>query len=235
MNITEAAARAGTSVRTLRYYEEMGLIQPKRDAENNYREYDEATVRRIRLVRAYRELQFSLEEIRTLLNAGRMERDAALEKQISALEKKRRIIDNRIALAHSLRMMGPERLTEIDFSAVDEQMEQSRKSLENNEEWQKLSERMKEKSKEASDAMAEELLNCLSQVANAGEEELPDAVNALRSCIEEHFYPCTDLILKSYARAFGGDGLLAQALEAKAGPGAPERLKEKLERWMKAE
>ena len=233
MNIREAAKQAGTSMRTLRYYEEIGLLQPKRDEENNYREYDEKAVHRIRLIRAYRELQFSLEQIRTLLNADRMERDALLESQIAALENKRQIIDNRIDLARSLRMIGPERLTEIDFTTIDEQMEQSRKSLENNKEWQKLSERMKEKSKEESDAMAEELLDCLSHAANAGEEELPEAINALRSCISNHFYPCTDAILEAYAHSFGGDGLLAQALEEKAGPGASERLRRNLKHMLK--
>lgn len=228
MNIKEAAKQAGTSVRTLRYYEEQGLICPERDGENNYREYNEAVVQRVRLIRAYRELQFSLEEIHAILNADRMERDQILEKQISVLENKRKIIDNRIDLAHALRMMGPERLTEIDFNIVDAQMEQSSKALAHNEEWQKLSERMKEQSKETSDAIAAELLKYLSQVANAGEEELPEAINELRTCIEKHYYPCTPQILQAYARAFGGDGLLAQALEESAGPNAPERLQKNL-------
>lgn len=228
MNINEAAKLAGTSVRTLRYYEEMGLISPERDEENNYRDYDEAAVQRVRLIRAYRELQFSLEEIHAILNADRMTRDRILEKQISVLENKRKIIDNRIDLAHALRMTGPERLTEIDFSSVDAQMEQSRKALDHNGEWQKLSERMKEQSKEVSDAIAADLLNRLSQVANAAAKELPEAINALKSFIEKHYYPCTPQILRAYARSFSGDGLLAQALEEAAGPGAPERLKNNL-------
>ena len=228
MNIKEAAKQAGTSVRTLRYYEEQGLICPERDEENHYREYNEAAVHRIKTIRAYRELQFSLEEIKDILKADRMERDQLIEKQIAKLEEKRTIIDNRIALAHSLRMMGPERLTEIDFSSVDAQMEQSRKALDHNGEWQKLSERMKEQSKETTDAIAAELLKHLSQVANAEAQELPEAINALKSFIEKHYYPCTPQILQAYARSFGGDGLLAQALEEAAGPGAPERLKNNL-------
>ena len=68
----EAAKRAGTSVRTLRYYEEKGLIRPERHGENNYREYDEAAVQQIKMIRAYRELQFSLEETGKLLTASRM-------------------------------------------------------------------------------------------------------------------------------------------------------------------
>lgn len=233
MNIKEASKLAGASVRALRYYEEKGLIQPQRDKENNYREYDEATVQRLRLIRAYHELQFSLEEIRTLLDAERMERDAILEKHISMLERKRQIINNRIDLAHALRMMGPEPLSEIDFTLVDDQMNQSRKSLENNEEWQNLSDRMKEKSQEASDAIAEELLNCLARVANAEAEDLPAAINALQTCISKHYYPCTPQILEAYARSFGGDGLLAQALEEAAGPNAPARLRNNLKHVLK--
>ena len=51
MNVKEAAKRAGTSVRTLRYYEEVGLICPERE-KNGYREYGEEELRRVKLIRA---------------------------------------------------------------------------------------------------------------------------------------------------------------------------------------
>lgn len=228
MNVKEAAKHAGTSVRTMRYYEEIGLIQPIRE-ENGYREYEEAQIERVRLIRAYRELQFSLEEIRILLDAQRMERDEILCAQIERLEEKRQIIDNRIALAQSLRMLGPERLAEIDFSQVDAQMAQSRKYLEENEEMRKISDRLKKVSQETGERIAQELIGHLADIANAPEKDVHAKIEALKQFIDTHLYPCTDQILIAYARAYGGDGILTQALEEIGGTGAGERLRQRLE------
>jgi len=227
MNIKEAAKRAGTSVRTLRYYEETGLISPHRE-ENGYRGYSEADIGRIRMIRAYRELQFSLEEVKQLLDVPRTERTAILEKQIAKLEEKRRIIDNRIALARALQMLGPQRLAELDFSQVDAQMAQSRKYLEENEDMRKLSDRLKKISDETGERIAKDLTEHLARVANAEEHGIPSAVESLKRFIEIHFGSCSDQILTAYARAYGGDGILAQALEDAAGSGAGERLRQRL-------
>jgi len=228
MNIKEAAKRAGTSVRTLRYYEETGLISPHRE-ENGYRGYSEADIGRIRMIRAYRELQFSLEEAKRLLDAPRAERTVILEKQIAKLEEKRQIIDNRIALARALQMLGPQRLAELDFSQVDAQLAQSRKYLEENEDMQRLSARLKRISEETGERIAQELIGHLARVANAPSDGIHAAIEELRKFIETHFGECTDTILTAYARAYGGDGILAQALEDAAGPGAGERLRQNLE------
>ena len=232
MNVKQAAKSAGTSVRTMRYYEEIGLIQPIR-GENGYREYAEAQIERVRLIRAYRELQFSLEEIKILLDAQRMERDEILRAQIEQLEKKRQIIDNRIALAQSLRMIGPERLAEIDFSQVDVQMAQSRKYLEENEEMRRISDRLKKVSQEMGERIAQELIQHLANVANAPEKDIHAKIEVLKQFVEKHLYPCTDQILTAYARAYGGDGILAQAVDEAGGTGAAQRMRKRLESWLK--
>lgn len=64
---SELARRTGSNVETVRYYEKIGLLpEPPRSA-NDYRIYDEAHVRRLRFVLRGRELGFSIEEIRGLL------------------------------------------------------------------------------------------------------------------------------------------------------------------------
>ena len=230
MNIREAAERAGTSVRTLRYYEEVGLIAPDRAEENNYREYSEEAVKRLRLIRAYRELQFSVEQIRGLLAASSRERDVLLEEHVEKLREQRKRIDNRIAIAETLRMIGPERLGEIDFSRLDEQIEQAQRFLDENEEMRALSEKFKRLSKEQEERMAKGLVERLAAVAS--EEDVPAAIEALRDWIEENFYPCTDQLLTVYARAFGGDGLLAREIDAVAGDGASGRLRQRMDRYL---
>jgi DNA-binding transcriptional MerR regulator len=63
MLIGELAERAGTSARTLRYYEEHGLVQPERNA-NGYRQYDDGELRVVHEIRALIAVGFGLDDIR---------------------------------------------------------------------------------------------------------------------------------------------------------------------------
>ena len=63
MRIGELSERAGTSTRTLRYYEQHGLVRPQRDA-NGYRQYDEAELRVVHEIRALLAVGFGLDDIR---------------------------------------------------------------------------------------------------------------------------------------------------------------------------
>lgn len=67
MRIGELAAKTGTQVETIRYYEREGLLPSPGRSEGNYRQYDEKQVRRLAFIRHCRCLDMSLDEIRLLL------------------------------------------------------------------------------------------------------------------------------------------------------------------------
>ncbi|MEQ9641701.1 MAG: Cu(I)-responsive transcriptional regulator [Alphaproteobacteria bacterium] len=67
MNVGEAAKRAQLPVKTLHYYEEIGLIRPERRA-NGYRDYDDTALSKLQFVQRARSLGFSVAEVRTLLS-----------------------------------------------------------------------------------------------------------------------------------------------------------------------
>ncbi|MER7571084.1 MerR family transcriptional regulator [Streptomyces sp. NPDC126514] len=78
MRIGELAERAGTTTRTLRYYESRGLL-PARRTGNGYRTYDESHLRLLRQIRTLQDFGFDLEETRPFvecLRAGHPEGDA---------------------------------------------------------------------------------------------------------------------------------------------------------------
>ncbi|PTH87529.1 MerR family transcriptional regulator [Streptomyces sp. A244] len=78
MRIGELAARAGTTTRTLRYYESRGLL-PARRSGNGYRSYDESDLRLLRQIRTLQDFGFDLEETRPFvecLRAGHPEGDS---------------------------------------------------------------------------------------------------------------------------------------------------------------
>ena len=67
MNIGDAADRSGLPAKTIRYYEDIGLLRPGR-AGNGYRDYSAREVHQLRFLQRSRSLGFSIEECRQLLS-----------------------------------------------------------------------------------------------------------------------------------------------------------------------
>ena len=66
MNISEAAAASGLPAKTIRYYEEIGLVRPQR-SDNGYRSFDGKSLHKLTFLARARSLGFSIEECRALL------------------------------------------------------------------------------------------------------------------------------------------------------------------------
>ena len=77
MNIKEAGALSGVSVRNIRFYEQKGLISPARNPENDYRDYSEDDLDRLKLIRALRMVDMPLETIKEVLCGASLLSDAA--------------------------------------------------------------------------------------------------------------------------------------------------------------
>ena len=67
MQIGEAAERVGLSIRTIRHYEDVGLIMPSARSEGGFRLYTEPDLDRLRVAKRMKPLGFTLEEMRDLL------------------------------------------------------------------------------------------------------------------------------------------------------------------------
>ena len=68
MNISTAAAKAGLTVKTVRYYGSIGLITPYQNPQTGYRDYAEADIAKLQFVGTARRFNFSVEECRELLS-----------------------------------------------------------------------------------------------------------------------------------------------------------------------
>lgn len=86
MTIGEAASRSGMPPKTIRFYEEIGLIRPAERFENQYRAYSERDVHTLRFIHRARSLGFALKDIRALLALYRDRRRASREVKRLALQ-----------------------------------------------------------------------------------------------------------------------------------------------------
>ncbi|MBV7697444.1 MerR family transcriptional regulator [Streptomyces sp. TRM70350] len=68
MQIGEVAERTGLSLRTIRHYEEVGLVIPSARSKGGFRLYTDSDVERLMVIRRMKPLDFSLEEMRDLLD-----------------------------------------------------------------------------------------------------------------------------------------------------------------------
>ena len=137
LRIQEVAAETGMTTRTIRYYEELGLLKPAARSEGSYRLFDADDLERLRFIKGLRDdAGFSLAEIGQLLEddiarvrnrtrfrstADRAERRAILEdalgrvdRQVGTLQTKIDRLEAMIAEAHARRAHLENHLAEID-------------------------------------------------------------------------------------------------------------------------
>ena len=117
MKIHELSKQSGIHLETIRYYEKMGLMpEPKRLA-NGYRDYDEASLKQLKVIKTCRALDFSLAEIK-YFNALKTQQsqhcevDSMLAKHLVSVEEK---IAELTEIKHFLQSL----ITEDDHQAAD--------------------------------------------------------------------------------------------------------------------
>lgn len=206
MHIKEFAKLTGVSVRTLHYYDEIGLLKPAFvDEQNGYRFYDEGSLERMQEILFYRELDFELKSISEILSSPDYDKQKALAEQRKLLilkkERLERIID---ALDDAKK--GKVTTTAFDNS----EYETARRQYENeakqrwgntdaykesqaktagysDEKWNSVGEGMS--------AILGEFAKCMNNGVSAESDTAQDLVKKLQDYITANFYRCTDDIL----------------------------------------
>ena len=94
--VHELALLSGVSARTLRYYDQIGLLKPEKVGENGYRFYGQGQVDTLQQILFYRELCFKLDAIKKILGAPDFDRALALENHLTSLENKKTHVETLI-------------------------------------------------------------------------------------------------------------------------------------------
>lgn len=98
MKVSDVAKLTGVTVRTLHYYDEIGLLLPSGVTSSGYRVYNDADLEVLQQILFFRELDFSLEDIRAIMQNPAYEKETALQNQKALLVQKRDRLDRLIAL-----------------------------------------------------------------------------------------------------------------------------------------
>ena len=120
MKINEVEAQVGITKKNLRFYEEQGLLSPRRHSENGYRDYGENEVAVLRQIKLMRKLGVPLEEIRRMQAGGTVA--DGMRRHLVTLEREQKSLEQSILLCQRLKDRE-ERLETLDAAALLEEMD----------------------------------------------------------------------------------------------------------------
>lgn len=229
MMIHEVSKLTGVSIRTLQYYDKIGLFKATAYTEAGYRLYDDAALEQLQQILLFRELEFPLKEIKRIMCSPDYDKNRALEQQITLLEMKKAHIEGLIGLARRLKFTGGSymKFSAFDKTKMEEYARKAKESWGETKEYQEF----EEKSKDITDSEAEAVGKKLLEIVGAfgALKELPvsapavtEQVQNLQAYITEHYYTCSDAILEQLGAMYGAGGEFTANINAVGGPGAAE-------------
>ena len=209
MQIKEFAEQIGVSVRTLHYYDEIGLLKPSEvDAQNGYRFYDESSLERMQEILFYRELDFSLKTIAQILSSPDYDKQQALTRQRKLLlakkERLERLIDALDSMEKGEGFMKPNNEYE---DLKNKYAEEVRQRWGSTDAYKESQQRNTDFSQAASllDAVFEEFAELDRSGISPDDEAAKIQVEKLQRCITDNFYTCTNEILAGLGQMYVAD------------------------------
>ena len=121
LKINEVEALVGITKKNIRFYEAEGLLAPRRNSENGYRDYGDAEVEALRRIKLMRKLGVPLEEIRKMQQGAHTVGDG-MRRHLVTLERERENLEQAIRLCGDLKGC-PQRLDDLDAGDLLERME----------------------------------------------------------------------------------------------------------------
>ena len=212
MQIKEFAEFTGVSVRTLHYYDEIGLLRPAAvDTSTGYRFYDEDSLLRMQEILFYRELDFSLKSIGEMLSAPNYDKSKALQEQKRLLILKKERLERLISAIDDAGK-GETVMKAFDNSEFERYKSEAQERWGNTDAYKEHAEKTAGYGKNKWSSLAAELDMIFSEFAicmkngEAPETEAPQSlVKKLQSHITENYYTCTNEILSGLGQMYVAD------------------------------
>ena len=237
MQIKEFAQLTGVSVRTLHYYDEIGLLKPSEvDAQTGYRFYDENAFERMQEILFYRELDFSLKTIAEILSSPDYDKQQALSRQRKLLLAKKERLEQLIATLDSVEEGMGFMKTKNEYEALKNQYaEEAKQRWGNTDAYKESESRNTDFSKSAPllDAVFEEFAELNRAGASPESEPAKIMAEKLQQCITDNFYTCTDEILKGLGQMYVADERFRKNID-RHGEGTAEFVSACIKNYFKA-
>lgn len=223
LSVSEMAKLTGVSVRTLHYYDQIGLLCPETAADSGYRWYGEADVERMQQILFYRELDFPLKDIQMILADPRYDRQEALRHQRQLLQLKRERLDRLLELLEA-NLKGEQTMEFKGFDAAELENARRQYADEAKARWGDTA-AWRESQRRTADgditgfADQAEAMNDIFRRAAALRDTAPDSpeaqalVREWQDFISSHYYDCTREILAGLGQMYTADERLQKNID----------------------
>ena len=229
MTVNEVSKLTGVSIRTLQYYDRIGLLKPAEYTESGYRLYDDAGLEKLQQILLFKALEFPLKEIADIVNSADFDKTKALEQQIELLTLKKEHIENLITLARGLKARGVRRLdfTAFDTKKLDEYSKRAKEQWGKTPQYEEFSKKSANWTNDDEKTMMGNLMQIFVRFGqlkdlDPASKEVQDQVKAYQNFITENMYTCTDQILLGLGKWLGGGGEVAENVDKECGEGTAE-------------
>ena len=256
MTVNEVSKLTGVSIRTLQYYDKIGLLHPAEYTEAGYRLYDDAALETLQQILLFRELEFPLKDIKKIVGSPDFDRSRALEQQIELLTLKKEHLENLIDLANGLKLRGVRHLKfdAFDTRKIDEYAAQAKAAWGTTPAYKEFEQKSKGRTREDDQNIAQGLMDIFAEFgaikdANLGTDKGADLgtnksadpasaetqalVKKLQDYITQHFYNCTKEILSGLGKMYAGGGDFTKNIDSYGGEGTAEFVHQAIEIYCK--
>ena len=232
--VKDVSKLTGVSVRTLHYYDAIGLLTPTKVTDAGYRMYDDTALSRLQSILLFRELQFPLKEIKEFLDSPDFNQEETIAQQIKLLELQYKPIGELISFAREIQTKGVKTMNfeVFDTNEIEQYKAEVKSKWGNSKAYQEYEQRVVSHSEHNDSKFVNEIMSLFTDLGAM--KQLPptdkavqEKIAALQAYINENFYTCSNDILielgemyvcddrfKKNIDRFGGEGTVKFVREA---------------------
>ena len=229
MTVNEVSKLTGVSIRTLQYYDKIGLLKPAEYTESGYRLYDDAALERLQQILLFRELEFPLKDIKDIVTRSDFDKRKALDQQIGLLELRKEHIENLIIMCHDLKKRGVRHLdfTAFDSNKLDEYAKRAKEEWGTTPEYKEFVKKSKGRTKQDEEGIMADFMKIFEEFGAMKEKDpasdkVQEQVKKLQGFITNHFYKCSDEVLSGLGKMYAAGGEFTENIDKMGGDGTAE-------------
>lgn len=238
--VNEVAKLSGVTVRTLQYYDKIGLLKATVYTDAGYRLYDDQALERLQQILLFRELEFPLKDIAVILGSPDFDRRKALRQQIELLTLKKERLERLIDFARDIETTGGNKMDfkAFDSTKLEEYAARAKKEWGSSAQFEEFEKKNGNATEEEKKMKAAEFMAIFKEFGemkgqSCGSDRVKAQVEKLRDHISGNYYTCTDEILLSLGKMYSCDGEFKENIDAAGGEGTAEFVTKAIETYLK--
>lgn len=231
--VKDVSKLTGVSVRTLHYYDAIGLLTPTKVTDAGYRMYDDTALSRLQSILLFRELQFSLKEIKEFLDSPDFNQEETIAQQIKLLELQYKHIGELISFAREIQTKGVKTMNfeVFDTNKIEQYKAEVKSKWGNSKAYQEYEQRVVSHSEHNDSKFVNEIMSLFTDLGAM--KQLPptdkavqEKIAALQAYINENFYTCSNDILKELSEMYVCDDRFKKNIDRFGGEGTAKFVRE---------